>query len=104
MTYVAPKPIATKTFTTYIVSEGSWGARDRGKHESTMELYEGEDAGHGSIEWEIPAIDEYADIGLTYEMIDGKRHLTDYDGVFSLPKEAIELLESAGIVVSEEFR
>lgn len=42
---------------------------------------------------------EYADIGLSF---DGKA-LSDYDGVFSLPKEVIECLRGLGYVVDEEF-
>jgi hypothetical protein len=98
------KPVATKTFTTELIQEGSWGERDLGKHESTMELYEGDDAGHDWIDWECEALDMTENIGLWYEMVDGKRTLTDYDGVFSLPGEAIELLEGHGIVVPDEFK
>jgi hypothetical protein len=98
------KPIATKTFTGALVSHGSWGASALGEHESTMDLYE-RDALHGFIEWDIPALDDTEHIGLTYERgADGKRHLADYDGVMSLPHEAVILLEGTGIVVSEEFR
>jgi hypothetical protein len=31
-------------------------------------------------------------------------HLTDYDGIFELPSQVIEALESMGFVVDEEFR
>ncbi len=31
--------IGEKTFKAELVSEGSWGQRDLGKHESTMRLY-----------------------------------------------------------------
>lgn len=98
------KPVASKTFTAELIQEGSWGERDMGEHESTMDLYEGKDAGHGMIEWDCPHLEITEHIGLWYEMQDGKRVLTDYDGVFSLPKEAIELLEGHGIVVPDEFK
>ena len=99
------KPIASKTFTAELIKEGSWGERELGKHESTMDLYEVEgDAGRLGIEWDIPALDHVEEIGIWVEMIDGKRTLCDYDGVFSLPAEAIELLESVGIVVPEDQR
>ena len=98
------KPVATKTFTAELIQEGSWGQRDLGKHESTMELYESDDAGHGWIDWSCDALEMAESIGVWYEMQDGKRTLSDYDGVFSLPKEAIELLEARGIVVPDEFK
>jgi hypothetical protein len=99
------KPVASKTFTSELIKEGSWGERDLGTFESTMDLYEMEgDAGRLYIEWEVPDLDEFEEIGIWVEMVDGKRTLRDYDGVFSLPEQAIELLESHGIVVPEEFQ
>lgn len=98
-------PIAARTFTAALISQGSWGGSNLGEHESTMELYDVDgDAGRGYIEWDIPALDDGECIGLSYEMRAGKRHLTDYDGIFSLPREAWMLLESVGIVVDEEFK
>jgi hypothetical protein len=41
--------------------------------------------------------DHYADIGLTFE---GKQ-LSDYDGVFSLPKEVAKVLTEEGFSVPE---
>ena len=44
------------------------------------------------------------EIGLTFEFdAKGVRTLCDYDGVFALPKEAIELLRRNGVIVSKEF-
>lgn len=97
--------LLTKTFTAELVKEGSWGVRDIGKHESTMSLYEVEgNAGRLYIEWDVPALDLVEEIGIWVEMVDGKRTLCDYDGVCSLPSEAIGLLEEHGITVPEEFR
>jgi hypothetical protein len=42
---------------------------------------------------------EYVDIGLSFD----NKALSDYDGVFSLPKEVIECLRGLGYVVDEEF-
>lgn len=42
--------------------------------------------------------DHYAEIGLWFK---GKE-LSDYDGVFFLPREAGEMLKDAGYVVAEE--
>lgn len=98
-------PIATRCFTSALVTHGSWGSSPLGKHESTMELYDMPgDAGRGYIEWDIPALDDSECIGLWYEIRAGRRALTDYDGVMSLPREAWMLLESVGIIVDEDFK
>ena len=44
--------IGKETFTCPMIMEGSWGERDIGTHESTMELYFNYDA-TGFIEWDI---------------------------------------------------
>lgn len=94
------------TFTTELVSEGSWGSRDLGKHESTMVLYL--DGSRGLIEWDVPTLETTEEIGLTFEYDSEdpksvKLVLTDYDGIFSLPMEAIELMRKNGLVVPKEF-
>ena len=74
-----------------------------GTHGWTMELFwEKGDLknGDGLIEWDIPGLDNTEHIGIWVE--DGE--LSDYDGLMSLPSEAIKLLESVGIVVGEEYR
>lgn len=64
---------------------------------STMTLYMKPDESYGCIEWEMEFNDgeyyECESIGLWF---DNQKCLTDYDGVFSMPKEAIELLEECG--------
>jgi hypothetical protein len=47
---------------------------------------------------EIISGEHYAQIGLSFE---GKE-LTDYDGVFSLPREVGEMLKEAGYAVPED--
>jgi hypothetical protein len=47
---------------------------------------------------EVISGEHYAEIGLSFE---GKE-LTDYDGVFSLPRELGEMLRDAGYVVPED--
>jgi hypothetical protein len=90
--------IAKKTFTAQMVMEGSFGAYEVGAHESTMELLQFNDGSY-SIEWDIPALDETYGIGLELEVItdlkSGTFHylVTGYDGIMSLPSEAIQLLE-----------
>lgn len=94
------------TFTADIVLERSMSpnVENLGRAECTMTLYDTDnDADKGFIEWDIPSMDIGEEIGLWYKMTGTKRELTDYDGVMSLPKEAIELLRSADIIVGEEL-
>lgn len=84
-------------YTTPINLEYSSGSISQGKHGWTMDLYFDND-NTGFIEWDIPSLDRTENIGLWFEIDkDGKRTLSDYDGVFSLPSEAIELLRKHGI-------
>lgn len=69
-----------------------------GQHESTMELYQNEPNRYW-IEWDIPTLEESYEIGIWCE----NGVLEDYDGLFSLPKQAIELLRAHGITVPGEF-
>lgn len=95
--------IDSYTFTAELITQASWGGRELGKHESTMDLYFRTD-NTGFIEWDIPELEMGEEIGLTFEFdAKGVRTLCDYDGVFALPKEAIELLRRNGVIVSKEF-
>jgi len=86
-----------------LILEGSWGEKDLGTHESTMELYFHDDA-TGFIEWDIPSIDKFEYIGLWFSIDQfGIRTLTDYDGVMSLSDKAIELLRKFDVVVPKDF-
>lgn len=79
------------------ISEGSWGQRGVGAHESEMILYAGE---HDSlmIEWDIPTLDEVEHIGLEME---GKR-VVGYDGVMSFPRPAYKWLRSLGYSIAKD--
>lgn len=94
--------VLTKTFTADLYYHGSWGSRDAGRHQSTMTLtFTGD---RGDIDWDIPAIDDGAYIGLTFDIgPKGERTLIDYDGVMALPAEAVDLLREAGVTVPNEF-
>jgi hypothetical protein len=95
--------IDTLEFSSPINLEGSWGQRNLSEcTKSVMELYFYTDAAQGFIEWEVPDLDLFEHIGLWFE-IDrhGKRTLTDYDGVFSLPDQAMDLLEKHGVDCAE---
>lgn len=98
--------VSTKTFTADLIRAGSWGEQHIGVGTSTMGLYDyTDDKTRGFIEWDLPAIDDCESIGLWYELNNaGVRTLTDYDGVMSLPAQAVDMLEAAGIVVSDEFK
>lgn len=94
--------LATITFTAPIYSENSYTTTQLGEHQSTMTLrVNDQNWKRGSIEWDIPSLDCYTDIGLWFE--DDEKTLADYDGVFALPTEAIKLLTDNGFIVGEQF-
>ena len=68
-----------------------------GIHKSTMELYKHDDTHF--IEWASDTAGYLTNIGLT--LVDNV--LQDYDGIYSLPAPAIDLLRQAGFEVPEEF-
>ena len=83
--------------------EGSWGERDLGEHESTLELYYNQD-NTGFIEWDMPGIDMFESIGLWFDIDkDGNKSLSDYDGVMSLNNHAIALLRKNNVFVGSDF-
>ena len=91
--------LAEKKFKSRVVSETVYGLNaDYGVRENTMRLVRNGRA--LAIEWvvgsEAEPIDE-AEIGV---VIAGKK-VIDYDGVFEIPKEALELLKEYGLDVSE---
>lgn len=76
-------------------SFSSWNLAKRTK--SVMTLYYYKD-NTGFIEWDIPALEMTEHIGLTFEITpEGKRVLEDYDGVFAIPDQAMDLLEKHGV-------
>ena len=97
-------PVSVLHETNGIFYEGSWGERAVGEYDSVMWLFDGVNDSSGWIEWEIPELDEYAEIGLTYERRGDQRALVDYDGVMSLSPMAVRLLEQAGVIVDEIFK
>lgn len=94
--------IATLTFDSPLTMEGSWGSRMIADNaQSTMDLYFNRDD-TGCIEWSCEAMDLQEYIGLTFEFDrHGKRTLTDYDGVMTLPDQAMDLLEQNGVDCAE---
>lgn len=89
--------LASKALEGRIYNVSGSVAASIGVHKSTMELYKYQDTYF--IEWDAPTADFTTNIGLT--IIDNT--LEDYDGIYSLPHPAIDLLREAGIIVSEEF-
>ena len=99
---MATYSIGVMKFTEPLIMEGSWGERDIGTHESTMELFFNDDA-TGFIEWDIEDVG-FEHIGLWFSIDPvGIRTLTEYDGVMCLSHKAIELLRKYDVVVSKEF-
>jgi hypothetical protein len=94
------KSIATKNFNSHLNLEYSSSPTlvPLGQAKCSMELYMSDDGNRGFIEWvyELNEDDgeDVVDIGLWFE--EGTKTLKDYDGVFSMPKQAIELLEENG--------
>lgn len=59
--------------------------------ESVMDININED-GTGFVEWDIEELDECEGIGLWFK----GNELTDYDGVFEMPAQLVEYLETLG--------
>ena len=94
--------IGKETFTAPLIMEGSWGEKDIGNHESTMELYFRDDA-TGFIEWDIEDVG-FEHIGLWFTIDQfGIRTLDEYDGVMCLSDKAIALLRKFDVIVPKEF-
>ena len=88
------------TFTSNVNVDNGYTNNSIGTFEQTMELFINEDTTNIFIEWDIPEAEETVLIGI---WIDNDDNLIDYDGVFELPKQAIELLRKNNIKVSEEY-
>lgn len=108
------KSVKTLNFEADIVQETSMQAKatDLGKAKCSMELFTATGDvpanGNGLIEWYLEYLDENGEldgdddvehIGISF----ANKTLTDYDGLFSLPSQAVELIRSVGIIVPEEF-
>jgi hypothetical protein len=94
--------IGKENFNCPLIMEGSWGEKDIGTHESTMELYFHDDA-TGFIEWDIEDVG-FEHIGLWFTIDQfGIRTLDEYDGVMCLSDKAIALLRKFDVIVPKEF-
>ncbi len=89
-------------FTTECYREGSWGASSIGVKNCSMELFDYHN-GSALIEFIVGEDTDYFEapvehIGIRYG---ADKKCLDYDGVCSIPDEAIELLKSQGFNTSE---
>jgi hypothetical protein len=86
-------------FVSPINRETIYNETSLGTYESTMELWYDESDDDCSIEWNIE------DLMITEQMQiqldEGTKIVTGYDGVFELPKQAIELLNKNGFNTEE---
>lgn len=86
-------------FTSNVNSETAYSQKSLGTHDSTMELWlhDGADNqnGSGTIEWDVPSLDETVHIRVVWE----NGEMIEFDGVFSFPNEAADLLEHFGVKV-----
>ena len=94
------KILATKSFETELVLEYSSTPRpvDLGKFFNKMDLVD--DDGRLYIQWNYGRKAPDEDETIIDIWADHNKKVTDYDGVFSLPVQAEELLVSAGFDVS----
>lgn len=69
----------------------------QGVFDSTMELFKNDSGVPILIEWDADI--DFVSIGLTFD----KKELTDYDGVFELPSQAIHMIRKAGYFVDASF-
>jgi hypothetical protein len=102
------------TFTTALIEHGSWGHRELGTHESTMDFWTNPGSLDGFIEWDVPGLETTEHIGLVFSPKEPLKtiigiprnsdlELVDYDGIMALPSQAIELLKDQGYYVPEEM-
>ena len=86
--------------------ESSFGIRPVSKSmRSTMQLWANTHTGKGCIEWVVwnaDGSDEFVeDIGLWWDA--ETMEFDQYDGVFDIPREAMQLLQANGIVFDPEI-
>lgn len=94
------KSVKTITFTAECFLEGSWGSRDLGERQCSMQLYQSDvwHNDHLCLQIEFIAGDDVEHIGIT---VNRDNKCVDYEGVFSIPEQGIKLLQSVGYDTSE---
>lgn len=93
-------PFDSETFTTELTMETSMSAQgtELGGHESTMTLRR-YGVNKYEIEWDIPTLEttEY----IIFTCTDNTRFVEDYEGIMTVPKQALELLQRNGFDTTE---
>lgn len=90
------KVIGEKRFNSRVVRETAYGVvEDYGMKDNVMTLQR--IGNYLMIEWVVGDDEDIAEIGITAVGKD----ITDYDGVFELPREAIQLLKECGFNTQE---
>lgn len=93
----------TYKFRAQLVEERSACAKseDIGLHENTMILFLNEPGSRDIICWDYHPVGGGADDGVVIGIWTDNRKVTDYDGVFELPVEAVAMLRLLGLDTSE---
>ncbi len=90
-------------FTEELVKEYTFRKEEIGKKKCSMELFTESgtipNTGKGCVEWIVNNGEYVEQIGIWWE----NKTLTDYDGVFELPEQAVKLIRSIGIKVPQHF-
>ena len=93
------KEIAKKVFRSRIGRENSFTSWTESEDaESVMTLYVDEFGQTAHIEWEVEELGACENIGIFCH--EKPYVISDYDGVFEVPEQAIQLLEENGFDVS----
>ena len=90
--------IAKKEFTSNLVLERSCTPvlDELGRHQCTIELFRFSECVF-DVEWDIPGLDETVNIGIWIDdSCPYRKIITEYDGVFSIPREIQDFLEECG--------
>ena len=72
--------------------EGSWGSRSLGRRNCSLEIFSFDKKDY--IQIEFCAGEDVEHIGIWYN--ENTREILDYDGVFSVPQEAVDMLKGMG--------
>lgn len=90
------------TFISNINIDNGFTNQSIGDKQSSMELFTNDEGEPTFIEWVVNDDDFIESIGIEYD--EYEKEVTGYDGVFDLPKEAIQLLELSGFKVSDDLK
>lgn len=89
--------IAKISFTAAIQVHTLYGGQHLGTYDNTMILFKSKPT-RSHIEWDVITQDLHTCIGIDH---DENLNVSDYDGIITMPKEAIELLQQNGYTYDE---